>query len=334
MELTRHRKKRLILVTMQRSIQKLTDMLTTECAVEFKSKNTPMNSSQFLTTEAHFEALPPEAAEFITDKNKLHLYMSILGSLNWIAGVRFDILLPVIYLAWNAKSPRQHHLQVALHAAQYLHRTSYLPLVLGGDPTINLTSYCDASLGSAPNGRSIIGSFTKLSPLAGAISAFSHATPSTYTSIFEGELEALHLTTKVLNTTRNILLQFYQLLDASAFNTPTIHADNHAVNEFVKGVGQAKAVKHIQLRLWYVRDHYHNLNINIQDIEGKDNPADKLTKLPDTLSIFPFLQNIMGLTLIDAPNHLNQDFYSKVLISDTVDDPLQYPFDLLNKTLP
>ena len=335
LHITRRRSKRLVLITMAKSILKLLDLLTKHCGTKPRAKNTPMKASDFLVTEEQFAALPPESQEFISDPKVLHLYMSILGSLNWIAGVRFDILLPLVYLAWNTKAPRRHHFQVAEHCALYLLRTQNLPLVLGGpaDDT-HIVSYCDASLGSAPNGRSIVGSFTKLSAKAGAVSAFSTATPSTYTSIFEGELEAIHKTTKVVLATRHVLLQFMHLMNASAFQVPTIYADNQAVNEFVKGVGIAKGVRHMQLRLWYVRDQYQNLNINIEDIPGQQNPSDKLTKLPDSISIFPFLQSIMGLALIDAPNHLNEGFYADWLIPDPVPDVDPYPFELLHNNTP
>ena len=143
LHITRLRKKRVILIDMRKSIAKLTNMLTTVCDVKFKSKNCPMLPSQFLVTEAQFGTLDEEISKFIEETGMLHLYMSILGSLNWIGGIRFDISLPVTYLAWNAKAPRQHHFQVALHCAQYLHRTYYLPLVLGGSPEIQLESFCD-----------------------------------------------------------------------------------------------------------------------------------------------------------------------------------------------
>ena len=162
----------------------------------------------------------------------------------------------VVYLVWNAKSPRNIYQWLCESMRPYLHRTTYLPLVHGGNPEISIVSYCDASLGSGPYSRSIVGAFTKL---------------------------------LAYNAKRNTLSQFFALVDATTFNN--------------------------------------------------------IIKVPDTVSIFPFIQNkaqimhpipvyemssFMGLVLIDAPNHLNQQFYSDILTSDIPDDPMKYPFDLLN----
>ena len=307
---------------MRKSIGKLTNMLTTVCDVKFKSKNCPMLPSQFLISDSQFAMLDPVISKFVEDVRMLHLYMSILGSLNWISGIRFDVVLPVTYLAWNTKAPRQHHFQVALHCAQYLQRTWYLPLVLGGSSQdIVMESFCDASLGSAPNGRSICGSFTKLHPDSGAICALSKATPNTYISIFEGELEAICKTIKIVKTVRNILYQ----LNMSIYQVPTIYADNLAVNNFVKGEGVANGVKHMVLRLWYVRDNFEENNVNLVHIASELNHSDKLTKVPDSINIFPFLHNILGLKLLDVTSHLHTEFYTSI-IPDTPDDATQFVF--------
>ena len=325
LRITRLRKQRLIMITMEKAIHKLMDMLVSKCNITPKAKNTPMLPSQFIIHEHQFAQLPPEQAKFIEDPLTCNLYLSMLGSLNWIDGVRFEILLPVLYLAWNAKAPRQHHLQVALHCSNYLYRTDYLPLVLGGPDSPKLVSYCDASLGSAPNGRSICGSFTKLHPLAGAVTAFSTTTPATYTDIFQGELEAIHKTTKSVKTIKNIL---HQLLIYPS-EVPLIHADNQAANDFSHGLAEAKTSRHMYLRIWLIRDEILMQNVNVVHIDGKENPSDKLTKVPDTLAIFPFCQNILGLTLLNATSHLNRQFYLK-LTPDTPDDPKEYPFEVFS----
>ena len=86
----------------------------------------------------------------------------------------------------------------------------------------------------------------------------------------------------------------------------------------------------MNLRLWYARDHINNLAANILHINGFLNPFDKLTKLSDSTNIFLFLQNMMGLILIDAPNHLRKEFYVNILIPDTTDDPEEFKFNMLN----
>ena len=112
----------------------------------------------------------------------------------------------------------------------------------------------------------------------------------------------------------------------SFFKIPTIFADNLAVNNFVKGEGVANGVKHMVLRLWFVRDNFEENNVNLVHIASELNHADKLTKVPDSINIFPFIENIMGLKLIGATSHLYADFYTSI-IADTPDDPAMYVFE-------
>ena len=233
----------------------------------------------------------------------------------------FNILLCVLYLAWHSKAPRQHHLDVALHCTFYAFRTRYVPLVLGGHYSkLAPTSYSDASLGSGPKGKSIMGSMTKLNPLAGAVCASSTATTVAVTNIFEGELDSVSSTTKDINRIMNTCHSLQRESDL-----PQLHADNLATNNFVKGEGIAAGSRHMQLRLWYVRGQYDMGKYNINHIPGINNPADTLTKLADSVHHFPFAKVILGLSLLDATTLLDEPFYRR-LLPDQTDDPTEYPF--------
>jgi hypothetical protein len=140
----------------------------------------------------------------------------------------------------------------------------------------------------------MVGSFTKLNDQAGAITASATATPATYTSIFEGELESFHKTSKNGNRIKNILVQY--ILDT---NIPhDIHGDNLAVVEFVEGRGIAKGVRHMQLRLWYLREQHMLSNIRFAHVPGLKNPSDKLTKLADGPAHNEYAQHILGHALL------------------------------------
>ena len=91
--------------------------------------------------------------------------------------MRFDIVFALMYLTWNSKAPRLHHLKMAYHVVTYLNNTRDLPLILGGFDPIQVIGYSDASLGTGPNARSIVGDLVKLGAGAGAVKAKSKAIP-------------------------------------------------------------------------------------------------------------------------------------------------------------
>ena len=68
-----------------------------------------------------------------------------------------DIIFTVLYLSWNTKCPKQHHLSMAEYCIGYLYYTH-----LDGPEEIRITSYTDASLATRPKSRSITGQIIKL----------------------------------------------------------------------------------------------------------------------------------------------------------------------------
>jgi hypothetical protein len=110
-------------------------------------------------------------------------YMSIVGCLIWIQGVRIDIIFTVLYLSWNTKCPKQHHLSMAEYCIG--------PLVLGGPEEIHITGYTDASLATGPKRRSITGQIIKLNEQSGAIYAKARAGHQVLLSSFEGVSHSL-----------------------------------------------------------------------------------------------------------------------------------------------
>ena len=166
------------------------------------------------------------------------------------------------------QAPRQHHMNMAYYCLEYLYATIDLPLVLGGKYKTQLISYTDASLGTGPKGRSIIGSITKLNDYAGAISATSTATTNVYLSSFESELDGLTNTFKSSNRIRNRLTE----MQIEFENLRQVYTDNEAMKNFVIGDGIAKGVRHMELRMWYTREIYNKGDINLTYMSGKAIP--------------------------------------------------------------
>ena len=95
-------------------------------------KNIPMPTSGYIVKDYEFEEMKNvEQAEFL-DTAGISEYMAIVGGLIWISGLRLDITFATMYLAWNTKTPRKHHMRMARCVLSYLNATKDLPLALGG----------------------------------------------------------------------------------------------------------------------------------------------------------------------------------------------------------
>ena len=77
-----------------------------------------------------------------------------------------------------------------------------------------------------------------------------------------------------------------------------LYSDNQAMINFVKGEGVAKGVRHMELRMWYVREQYQKGQIILDYMPGEIIPTDKLTKLGTVMEHEIFRDNILGLKLL------------------------------------
>ena len=292
MEFRRMRDKRIIKITMT---AKIIEVCAKTGIAPDDIKNIPMPLSGYIVKDYEFESMVnSEQAEFL-DKKGISEYMAIVGGLIWISGLRLDITFATMYLAWNTKTPRKHHMKMARCVLSYLNATKHMPLVLGGASDLNVVTYTDASLGTAPKGRSVVANMTKLNENAGAVSAHTKATHVVFTSSFEAELDGvtrgMKSNTRIVNVLTELRLQMSAL--------PHLWSDNKAMVDFVHGEGVAKGVRHMELRMWYVRERYKQGGIVVDWMTGEEIPADKLTKLGSREDHEVFTEAIMGLKLLE-----------------------------------
>jgi hypothetical protein len=166
---------------------------------------------------------------------------------------------------------------------------------LGGPELIKVWSFFDGSHATGPKARSITGSLIKLNEHAGAISAKSTAQATIKLCSFETELD--FLTTGFKNSDRVM----YILSQLNLLDDPVIamRNDNLSMLNFVKGDGAAKGVRHMELRMWYCRDQFKKGRYDLEHMDGKILPADKLTKLGNVAEHRQFTMDILGLKLTD-----------------------------------
>ena len=185
-----------------------------------------------------------------------------------------------------------------------MHRTKHYPLVLGGDSDINITVYTDASLGTGPQARSISGQLLKLNDKAGAISAKSQAGHTVVLSSFEAELDGYTKAIKSGKRVANILKELKIVRDPIV----QVHSDNEAMINFIHGEGVAKGVRHMELRMWFTREEYKKGGLQLDYMEGKIIPTDKLTKLGSCQEHRVFRRNILGHDLINFMDDTDIDY--------------------------
>lgn len=67
-------------------------------------------------------------------------------------------------------------------------------------------------------------------------------------------------------------------LQVQLVKKPALYKDNEAMIDFVKGEGIVKEARHMELRMWYVREVYSMGDVNFFHMKGTTLPADRLTK--------------------------------------------------------
>ena len=127
-------------------------------------------------------------------------------------------------------------MKMARHVLAYLHTTKNTPLVLGGSIDLDVITYTDASLGTAPRGRSVIAQLHKMNEHAGAVSAQTKATDVVFMSSFETELDGVAKGLKGSGRVCNVVHELRQKLK----NLPKVWSDNLAMVRFVHDEGVAK----------------------------------------------------------------------------------------------
>ena len=258
-------------------------------------KEVPIPSNGYIVNDNDFDNMKNNKAADYLSIDDVKVYMQIVGSLIWIGGIRMDIHYGLMYLTWFTKKPRVHHMSMAYYLMSYLYYSKDVPLVLGGSGDMIQETYFDSSWGTGPKGRSICAVLTRLGKDSACIVAKTTASASTVSmSSFESELETCTLAMKTSKRIKNILDE----LNCKLVSKPVLYNDNEAMINFVKGEGMASGARHMELRMWYVREQYAMGSVDLLHMPGTVLPADRLTKPSTKQEQAEFTKFVMGLSLM------------------------------------
>lgn len=282
-EMVRDRERKVIRLGMKGKILELVKIYGED---KLKKWKTPMGSHQYVVRDEELDALG-ECGRELGDEERRE-YQSVVGSLGWFAGVRQDIGFAFQYLSSFGRCPRVHHMRVAERVLGYLWGTCDVTLDLGGEK-LDVVAMSDASYGTGKNGRSILGYLVKLGEMSGAVVSKSMVCKYVRMSTFEAELEALTAVSKMVKWIQLLILGMI-----GVFRQARIWVDNETTINFVNGEVEVRAAKHMEIKMYWVREEIKKGSVRVEYMEGEILPADMLTKVVSSIRFRGFIKDLQG----------------------------------------
>ena len=183
-----------------------------------------------------------------------------------------NIEFSVVKLAQQMANPLNKQYWAGLHLCRYLLNSCKYQIVYDGFSNESVVAYSNSDWAQDPESyKSMTSYFTLLA--YGVISWISYQQKIVALSSTEAEYIALSDCSHQLVWMRN-------LLNEAGFNvqTPHIYSDNLGSLFWKPNSIQEKCSKHIDIYSYYIRDLIEDEQIELYCIDGKENPADILTK--------------------------------------------------------
>lgn len=276
MEIKRNRKERTITITQASYIKKMIEKFG---MAESKTISTPFDVSTIL-----------KRSEEETTPN--FPYRQACGSLTYAATVaRPDIAYAVGEISKFMEKPNDSHVNAVKRIFRYLNHTQHIGITYGdsGNGT-NLIGYTDADYArDIDTRRSTTGYAFKIGN--GIITWRSQRQKTIALSTTEAEFMAICDGAKEAIWLRQLLKDIgYEQKEAT-----TLMIDNLSAIRLVQNPELHHRTKHIDIRLFFVRDVYQEDTINLKHVESANQLADALTK---PLATAAFQSNVMKLGMI------------------------------------
>ena len=191
---------------------------------------------------------------------------------------RPDMLVVTGELATGgADSPSDEHLKVSKRAKNYLKETMLLGLSLGGLGQLLIFGYSDASWVTDGNCKCRLGGCVFLNTDSGSIRSFSKndTRPSSLShSSCEAEIKAMdEWVREVVH-----IIDMYQFLCGPRTEPVLLFVDSLSAIDLCKTLRQSHKVKHINMRIHYIREMIEDGFLELYFVPTDKNVADVLTK--------------------------------------------------------
>ncbi|KAK9749334.1 hypothetical protein RND81_02G118600 [Saponaria officinalis] len=201
------------------------------------------------------------------------VYRRLIGRLLYLNMTRPDISYAVQHLSQFMSSPRQPHLQAALHVVRYLKGTSTAALFYpSGDDQV-LSAFCDADWGSCQfSCRSVTGYCVFLGQ--SLISWKTKKQKTVSKSSAESEYRAMSYTTSELVWLQGLLTDLGVVIPLPI----SLHCDNRAALHIAENPVFHERTKHLNIDCHFVRDKLKDGFLRPTYVKSGSQLADLLTK--------------------------------------------------------
>ena len=273
MEIHRDRSKHLLSLSQS---QHITNLLQEHGLQDSKPVSTPLNPGSRLST-----SMSPQNASEAAEMWQ-YPYISLVGSLMYLAvTTRPDIAYAAGVLARFNSNPGLPHWQAAKHVLRYLKGTIDLKLTYQPSNSSQLfITYSDADHGGNPdNGKSTGGYVVKIG--SGAVSWSSKLQPLVALSTTEAEhVSAVEAGKEIL-----WLRQFMGELGYRPSGPSVLWMDNQSAIAVSKNPEHHGKMKHLSLRLFWLRDAVEEGLIAPRFVSTQEMAADIFTKALDRFKV-------------------------------------------------
>ncbi len=267
---------------------------------------------------------PLEESQFENSDNPLeddHGINQVTGKLRFLADrTRPDILLSLASVSTQLKDPTEKTMEASYDLLKYLRSTwtDGMTIKKRGVKEFKLFGFCDASYNLDNDGFSRLGGCFYVCPESCAIDCFSKKDRTVSHSSTEAEIKAIDFAIRQIEVIRELLSELgYEQVE------PTIlFVDNRSAIEILNSLRSKSELKHISLRVAYIREMINKRIVEIRFVPSEDNVADIFTK-PLADERFSALRTLLfhGFKVEQLHSMLNQDkvkIYNKKFYKDTI----------------
>jgi hypothetical protein len=202
--------------------------------------------------------------------------LPVTGKIRYVCDrTRPDLLLSVGEISTGGSPhPSDAHVQVSKQIVKYLRNTLDRRLKLGGQGPFKLFGFCDASYITSGDSKGRLGGCVFTGLWTGAVYSFCKNDDTVAHSSMEVEIKSLD----ILIRTLLFILDMMEFLGEGPTEPTIVYCDNKSAIELCKTLKQNHKVKHINMRINFIREVINSRRIQVIFVPTEYNVADMLTK--------------------------------------------------------